>query len=373
MRRLSWVSVLATALLVDRAPAEDTAADAAIAAALARRTSSRTVEIELKVAEVIAKGAKPIIAQAPRLPEVLRPDKAVSASWINRVVLDGEKFRYEDNTPAPPTLDGKRPTQSAVYVFNGSDNILFQPRSPANDGHPLAIVIQGAGASTWSVPELPIQSTFRGAATSDNRSVFAELRPTGQALSMDGTPYPEFEVRPGKESSRAARPATHYWLDAAKGFVVRRTRTVRRGGIVEQLDIHYRQHAVCGPVPASWVTTVSAADGRPLITTNVAVVKLRLNAPQPAALFDEHFPAGTLVVFRSRDGTQQPRSFRVEDDGAMREVSLSGEALAPSEGPSEQAPLPGGGWATLGWLAGGLAVLLLLAHYAQRLRRARVR
>src|SRR5262249_16682265 len=71
----------------------------AVAAARSRQQSVKTINVEFKRIQLYAKGS-----ESEKAPSVVKPKTTVPASditleSINRLVIDGDKIRYENNHP----------------------------------------------------------------------------------------------------------------------------------------------------------------------------------------------------------------------------------------------------------------------------------
>src|SRR5262245_28221144 len=111
MRATTSAFALAAWLLAAYSPSDgDPAARAppAVAAARARQEAVRTFDVEFKQTEVI---------KHPPRPNGPAPAGETVFESVNRLAIDGQKVRYEDNHPQRLTLEmGKK--QSKVSVFD---------------------------------------------------------------------------------------------------------------------------------------------------------------------------------------------------------------------------------------------------------------
>ena len=98
------------------------------------------------------------------------------------------------------------------------------------------------------------------------------------------------------------------------------------GRLPQQIHVHYERNKIAGWVPTSWTQTQHSEEGSNLVTTNIQVLEMRLNQSIPPEEFDLRFPAGTHVS----DSSNQ-KSYRVQEDGTMQEVSATGENLPAAE------------------------------------------
>jgi hypothetical protein len=355
---LGFVTVVFVALA--RAASQDAGKDPAVAAAQARQKSVKTVNMEFKETEVDAKGCISELAAAPFKSKTPVPATETTFESINRLMMDGDKVRYENNHPLWELPTGKFLKRTSVNVFTGSLAKSFRPRGLSGDREPL-----GDFESAGTLPEmrssytlLPVTMTFRGLNPVACAYPIYDLKYSGNELPIDGRPCREYALK------LSADLTLSFWLDTARDYVVRRIRQVKENRLAEQFDIQFQPHQACGWTPASWARSLYGPGGAVLMTTSVEVRQIEINDSLPAAQFDLRFPEGTLVIDR-RKATQ----YRVRADGSMRELSSTGEEL-----PGTVAQ-PGDPWYRRHqWLllSAGAALLILLLAYGLRRRRRRV-
>jgi hypothetical protein len=328
----------------------------AVAAARTRQESVKTVNLVLKQTEVFAKGGVSDRTPPPFKSKAPVPAKETTLESINRLVLDGEKVRYEDNHPGWHMPSGEQHKRRVVSLFNGSVAKKYFPSGVSGKGNPVGTIDKDAWQDAMKSAVLtPITMAFRGLDLAISPYLIGDLKPSGITLPIDGAPCQEHVVN----FSDATKS---FWLDPGKDYVVRRMRLQRRGHLVDQCDISYRRHDAWGWVPASWVRNQYSPAGTVLVTTKVEVLEMRLNDPQPAEQFDIQFPAGSQVF-----DIRNAKNYRVQPDGTMRELSPSGEELPGS------VPQPGDPWYRRNkWLLLSLGVVLaaLVLPYAMRRKRA---
>jgi hypothetical protein len=286
------------------------------------------------------------------------PATETTLDSVNRLVIDGDKLRYEDNHPCWYMPVGKLNTGSSVTVFNGTVNKWFYPRDHTGDGVPTAVFSNGDPPNVVQAHELiPFFLAFRGTASGRHSSTYPEMKATGVELPIDGAACQECLIK------LSADLTVSYWLDPAKDYIVRRTCTQHKGRLDKQFDVRYCHYDGYGWVPTSWTRNLFSTGGTILMTTTVEVLDLRLNDPQPADLFERQFPAGTYAVDRTT-----AKRYHVQPDGSMREVSPEGEEL------SESFAQPGASWYEQhkGLLVGlVVAIAILICATALRMKRAR--
>ena len=311
--------VLTIAALVLRAgPGLPAAEDnPAVAAAQARQASVRTADIEFRLTEVIPRGAISEKALGKRQSKNGAPFPAeeTTIQSVNRLVIDGLRGRYEDNHPLLDYYPKRLVNKRSVSVTNGAMAKVFYPDGMGRDTTPFGSILNDARTRFIKSSVLaPITMTFRGLDRAMAPHSLANFTPSGTTLTIHGSPCEEFALQLPR------RLVVRYWLDATRGYVVRRVRTQQQGRLLEQQDIEYRRHERWGWVPASWVATKYLPSGAVAQTLSVEVLSLRLNEPQPAERFEIQFPAGLRV-----EDQRTFRIYRVQPDGSLREDFPAGE------------------------------------------------
>lgn len=334
---------LAVVLLL---PAQD---DPALAAAKSRQESVRTAFIKFKRTEFVPQDGI-TDAAAPPGPGAPPPPDDVTRESVNLLVLDGAKFRFEDNHPVSPT-GGRWVNQRVVHAFDGSVTATLWPWGLSGSASPAGAVADGAPhVSVLPFPLAPLGQTLRALDPALNPYRRTLMGPTGNTLLLDGAPCREYRLD----------VPIRLWLDPDRDYVARRFVTGAR-----RLDVTYRQ--VSGVwVPDSWTVSRLGPGGDARVTDRVEVLEVNLNEPQDPAQFSVRFPPG-CVVHDSR--TTPPLDFLVEPDGRMRELPRAEEAEIP---PPPRGPAGPWYW-KYKWLLAGLAAVVvgLAAEYAARRRRGR--
>jgi hypothetical protein len=327
----------------------------AVAAARVRQEAVKTLYVEYKRTEVIPKGYLSDFYGDLLKQKAPLPDKEFTGESINRIVIDGEKLREENNHPLWANLyspNGGFSEWSSVYVSDGTTVKQLYPKGNASgreQGNPWG------GISSKPRLELPfvmspIKMAFRGLS---HPNYISRMKPTGNILPIDWAPCPEYAIT-------SSTGTDHFWLDPEKDYVMRRRKWANM-----QIDIRYRRDDTWGWVPESWVQNAYWLNGVLQSTNRVDVLDMRINEPQPAELFDIEFPPGCVV----QDGrTTSPKVYRVLPDGNMHEVSeRTGEPLPKTK------VQPAGAWYwRYRWLLAGAGVILagLAWQYAVRRKRA---
>jgi hypothetical protein len=334
------------------APADDAPH---VKAARARQEAAKTVYVEFKLTEAVPPGGHMNPRNHPGAAKILVPPRETTLEAINRLILDNEKHRYENNNFCSFRLNGNVLQGKCITAFDGAVERNLYPDGVSNEGVPW-----GSFGRRFSRPVigdrllLPIVQAFRGADPRNGCDVCGEMKPTGNTLVIDGAVCEESLVE------YWTGWATSYWLDPDSDYLARRICLRWGDWITEQFDIRYRRHEKDGWAPESWVRK-DFFRGDPGITTTVEVLDLRLNAPQPAERFELIFPPGAFVSETGNGGKQ----YQVQPDGSLREVSPSSPPPADPEPPDDS---------SVGhhkWLAIGVAMAFAIIVYVLAARRKR--
>lgn len=318
-------------------------------AAKARQKAVKTLEVKFRKTETIARGA--VTALTPPLPFKPKhpiPEQETTLQSINRLVIDGEKLRYENNHPTF-ILPDVRPTEKRmVCLFNGTRAKLYFPKLIPGRGLMQGVILRHPRIDFVLAVELePLTLAFRPFSPSFSADLLPRMKPSGVALPIEGALCQEYLFGPPQGFRRS------YWLDPAKDHLPRRIRIQSAGRLADQIEVRYRRQDGRDWIPAAWVRTQYSTEGAVLSTTRFEVLELRVNAEQPPELFDVRFPEG-IEVYDQRDD----KSYRIQSDGSMRELSRKGQLLPRS------VPQPDDSWyqRNRGLLVvAGILVILLVA------------
>jgi hypothetical protein len=233
--------------------------DPALVAVRTRQEAVKTAFIKFKRTEFIAKQS---IAEANGSGALFPPDD-VTLESVNLLVLDGEKFRYEDHHPVFRP-GGSWVRQDRVSACNGSVAATLLPRGPSGSASPAGTVYTGASnVAVLPFQLVPLGLTLRWLDPALNPYRRRLIRPTGDTLPLDGAPCRGYRLD----------VPVRLWLDPEKDYVARRV-----GTGAQQLDVSYR--LVSGVwVPDSWAVSRLGLVGAALVTEKVEVLEVRLNEP----------------------------------------------------------------------------------------------
>jgi hypothetical protein len=293
---------------------------APLESARARQATVQTAEIGFRRTETWFKGALSGIAPAPLRPKTVMPAEDTTLESVNRLVLDRDRFRYEDNHPLWNVSQGNLNRRTAISVFDGESAKMFFPTGITGGRAPTGLLEDGTRLPAVRLPELvPLTYTWRGLNRDLAPAWLEQMKPSGTALPIGDSICHEFRVTLQDES-------TSYWFDSAKDYVLRRLKRETQGHLAEQLDIAYER----GPgniwVPKSWSRNQYTSDGRVLVSCMVRVEEVHVNVRVAASEFSVAFPVGTRIV-DNRDN----KWHQVQPDGSLREISgVTGALITPA-------------------------------------------
>jgi hypothetical protein len=332
------------------------AEDVAEVAARRRQDAVKTIMIEYKRTEVLARGSKSEDEDGPLKPKTTVPDKEMTIESTNRLVIDGVKVRIEDNHPRWLMPAGKLLETKQVGLFDGAIAKSFFSEGLRDDGSPMGYILRDHELEQVKfIALIPITLTIRAFQPAIDPLPMGDMKPTGMTLPIGGVACQEYAMDYGTSTH------TTCWLDASKDYAVRRIRMQFRGRLSAQTDVTSYRHEDWGWIPTAWVCNQYSSAGAVLRADKMQVLELRVNGAQPAEQFELQFPSGT-VVGDGRNG----KFYRVEPDGSMRQT------FPVEKGPSGSVPQPGAPWYQRHkWLIVGLAVVLAVAGLLYTVRRKR--
>jgi hypothetical protein len=357
--RVLLLSVSCTMLMPHGLGAQDQS-DAHIRAAAARQEAVRALDIRFRRTETNAVGA--ISERSRGLAKFTRdvPAKETTFQSVNRLAIDGDKIRFEDNHPCWRVPEGILRTRRAqLDVFDGSVAKTFYPGDETKENGLPSGTYENRHANIhvmYSVL-MPITLTFRGLDPHMTPYPLTDAKRSGLTLPIDGEACDEYILEFSPESK------VSFWLDPKKDYVARRISTKSGVQFAAQHDIKYRNDAQIGWMPQSWVSNDFSSIGRLLTSTKVEVLEAEYNGVLPATDFDIVFPPGTRVV-----DLNTTKVYRVQSNGAMRETDELGQEL------SAVISQPGDSWARRNqWFLvalGATFIAIVGSHILRRLRRA---
>jgi hypothetical protein len=281
-------------------------------AARTRQDRVKTLTVEYKRTEVTSRGA--ISAAWPHVKaKGPVPANETTLESVSRLLIAGDKFRYEENHPAFALPSGAINRRSMVFVFDDTLGKALLPCGARGDGNPVGVIERGAADFKVKVIHLmPLTITFRGLSPQFSSFVVSDMKPTGVTLPIEGVKCAEYTI------TYSPNRVERFWLDPSKDYVVKRHQRA-----LDQTDITYRRHDTWGWIPTSWKRVEYSSAKTVATSMTINVLDIRINEPQADEQFELQFPPGCYV-----EDHRNNKPYRVQEDGRMREVSWSGEELS---------------------------------------------
>ncbi|MFL5342301.1 MAG: hypothetical protein ACJ8F7_19310 [Gemmataceae bacterium] len=274
-------------------------------AARARQDAVKSVSIRFKRTEVSSRSG--VTDPPPGSGRTPAPVKVITTESTSELVVSGDRYHYVGNHPLLLLPAGRIVPQCRVMTFDGIRATLqLSNRTVGTADLSSAFVIWDPILNELRRPEIePIWLTFRSAEWS------VRLVPTGVIGSVGGARTVEY-----------AEARARYWLEPAKGYVVRRKQTLREGQVASEIDIDYRADELAGWVPVASVRREYSAAGKVELTTRVEVLELRFNGDPPASTFEPRFTPGMTITDQG-----EGKNYRIAADGRRRELGPDGNDL----------------------------------------------
>jgi hypothetical protein len=323
----------------------------AVTAARTRQSAVRSLDVEFTHTDQYAKGGSSMAMGFSPKSGVPVPAEPTTFESRNRLVIDGDKIRFENNHFLVTSLKRKLSQTTMICCFDGTTSNAFYPHGFSGTEEPLGVVAPSRRPDKLDSTYIsPILLAFRGLNPVFITDSLTGLKPAGTTLVIDGATCEEYSI------ARRNKEPLRLWLDPARDYVIRRVRDLASKTNVIQYDIQYRRDDACGWVPTGWTRTSTAPDGTPFITSTVEVMSMRFNEAQPPGRFEITFPPGTRVTRGTTD-------YRVQPDGSTHEINPAGEGAQPE--PRR------GAWY---WLAIATVALMLMPYaWVRGLRKRRER
>jgi hypothetical protein len=288
------VCLFATLLIGSTAASADP--DPAVVAARVRQDGTKSLVLEYRQINRLYQPAT-----------AARPAMESTAISCNRIVLDGDKVRVEDNNPSMSAASGMQRGQR-INIFDGNQSRTLFPTGIGPNEPPMGIIHAKEDSIEAHLP----QAIFLYARGLDRRFrsiTIDQWQPTGKSQLIDGANCQEYLIQ--RQDS-----TTRYWVDPAKGHLVRRTESLWRDRLTRRETISYREEPATGWVPAGWRMEELNADGTVKYVRDVTVTKLERNGLVENSEFRLDFQPGANVY------SQQERTdYRVEADGQLRALT----------------------------------------------------
>ncbi len=325
-----------------------TGADAAepwVEAARKREEAFRSVEIEFRLVEFVAKGSLPVsplpgVKAAGPIPSADRTFESTS-----RIVMDGIKVRYEDNRPHWDFGAKDYLAKMTVGVWNGELSKAYCPDGIGQGDRRTGVIMRTAEAKGInSSVLLGLTFNLRGLQPTICPYLVSELKPTGLTQPIGGHLCNEYAI------TISPTNVLSVWMDPKCDYVVRRIRRLLSGRIFYQTDVTFVSDPAAGWRPASWTWTLYDTTGRVDSSCDGTVTSFKANPSIQPDTFELTFPEGTFI-HDNRDG----RRYIVQPNGDWQQVSSIGEPIDSAISPI------GSSWARRNrWLLVGLMVSVVL-------------
>lgn len=238
-----------------------------------------------------------------------RPASESTASAENRIVIDGDKVRVENNNPSVSMGQGFF-RQSRIEVFDEQESRTLFPLGIGPDPTPIGIRHEKTPKIEAGIPE-PIFLHFRGLDPAYRMFAIDTWKATGRTMVIDGAKCNELEL-PLRDHVRRA------WFDPSKGHVAVRIESEINDRVSHRTSISYRNDPATGWLPARWRTEDLNPDGSSKYVWECEITRLILNKPIDEREFEVKFAPGTIV-----NDQNTKRDYRVLDDGSLYEYSAT--------------------------------------------------
>jgi len=162
--------------------------------------------------------------------------------------------------------------------------------------------------------------------------------------------------------SRLDGPRNIYWLDAERGYIVRRQETKygsRDNPPNSTIDIEYQPHAKFGWVPMKWKTLLNGGNEQQTVT----VIEARFNTAIEVDRFRFEYPKGTAVV----DMRTGERFISSNDSGDRRTITnaeLQRGATYKELSSTRSGEAKGSRYQSNTWWFRGVVIMLLMTLLA---------
>ena len=262
-----------------------------------------------------------------------------------RLDIDGKTWSAKEKSYIP---------QAVVDIFDGKVRKLFFKEGPV--GFPNVHIQEGnASELVGDVRILPLMIIYRPLESDMGEFDSASLKLTNNTGIADGR---ECLILQSGEST--------VWVDAERVFLPTRYYRIRRGKLLQSIEIQYAADAANGWVPAGWTNALFDLSGQLSNSTTVAVTEHHINIQIPDDTFDLDYPSGTWVRNHITD-----ERYLVRDGGKKRPIQLGEfdgtnyQQILHSEPPGQTSR----GWWFFAILGVNLALLMgifLTVYYRRR-------
>lgn len=215
--------------------------------------------------------------------------KEGKATADNRIILDGRRVRIEDNNPSRGMFGSFSPL-NRLDTHDGDEGrtLYLSGRGQSKSSQGLIY------STTDTITAKPVDCifvVFRGLESGFGYPTLAMVKPTGRGESIEKVECPEFEhVAPAR--------VTRYWVDPAKGLIVRKIQIEERGKATRTSHVNYRQDASMAWALIGWRNEYPSPEGPVGLIEECTVTKLELNDAFDDETFRLAFPPGGRVANR---------------------------------------------------------------------------
>lgn len=302
--------------------------DPALAAAMKREATYRTVEFTFDIDETSEAGSMSAMPRTGPSKGIPFPAKQIRRqSTGNKLLIDGDRYRYEGHHPIPDERIRDWADSHDIEVCDGTTTKHFYaPPGNAKRLNSIANIQKDNQMLVGAFPQhSPIHVFCRGASNRIEMT-YRSLRhynATGLKTRIDGVQLAEYRGIAKHETGNF-----DCWVDPAAEHVVRRIRCrySRSEKTKYIVNIRYEiRPGMPGPVPTAWTYTLYSEDGKVSRSFDVNVTSIELKPTLSPERFDIVFPPG-LEVSDQRTDT----SFLVREDGSWLRLKHAGQRL-PSE------------------------------------------
>jgi hypothetical protein len=314
--------VVALAFNVATVRAQPTAEESlAVAAARRRQETIKSADIVFRIKETTEAGAMTPDGIRSGAISGAYPAKQFSCESTNRIVLDRDRMRHEDNHPIPHVGANEFKSNQGLCVSDGKTaKRLFHPVGSATRDNAVAKITTPEQASTADfVLYLPIHLSYRGIQNVSCQSAYTmpQFRATGNRSKIGAVGVEEHIL-----NSRGRTSNVRLWTDPNQEHAVKRIRHENIAGVVTwQIDVRYTQEATTSLwLPQTWTYTLYGSGGVVRRTFTVDVDSLKVNHRINDEEFDFAFPPG-IELWDERTNTY----YLVRDDGTYHRLDGAGQ------------------------------------------------
>lgn len=316
------------------------------------------VDVRFHVEESIVKGGLSALSgnALARSGTTTIPNEDVTVVSENRWVLDGNKYRFENNHPMWNMMRGEMSTMKNLSVSDGEISKTLHTDDRETSFRPWGVIhadltsegIQHALAA-------PLAIHFRGNDKSLSFFSVKELKLQANNVPVNGVKCDEYRLQTGSTSSYS------FYFDPARDYILRKLRKMRQGKVAEQYDVEFSATG-SDATPSRWTYTRFGADGKTLSTSIINVTEIRAAIPDRDSAFQITFPTDCRV----HDQQHGSKQYRVNDQGELVELDLNGKPIESIR--SDQDGIPASPNLHR-WIAIGLALAALGYVADWRIRR----